>query len=146
MTTDKTLPITVRVGAARALGAAKPSTRVELLRLLRRLRNTEKPITRLQVLEAIGLFDSAEGAVALQEMAFDQKFGHGVRLRAATALAELRRDYRDQAAVVAKEVAYNETVPRHIRVKAARALARWSEPCRADARTLLIRLGPARGE
>lgn len=141
ITADEALPVIVRAGAARVLGTARPDLRGEVLRLLRGLRTAEKPLARVKVLEAIGQFDASEGALALRDMALDRTLNQGVRLRAADAMTELRRDYRERAAVVAREVAHDETVPRHVRIKAARALARWSELCRAEAQSLLVELG-----
>ncbi|PSL57189.1 NACHT domain-containing protein [Saccharothrix carnea] len=139
--TDEALPFLPRVDAARELGAARPDLRTEVMSLLRRLRSADNLLVRVRVLDAIGRFDSAEGAIALRDTARDRTLRPGARLRAAAAAAELRRDHREAAAIVAREIAHNPAVPRHIRVKAARALARWSELCRSEARALLVELG-----
>ncbi|NUS62552.1 MAG: NACHT domain-containing protein [Saccharothrix sp.] len=138
---DEALPILPRVDAARKLGSARPDLRVQVVPLLRGFHTTENPLARIQVFEAIGQFESTEGAIGLRDMARDRTHGPGVRLRAASAAAGLRRDHREAAAVVAREVAHDPAVPRHVRVKAARALARWSELCRPEARALLLELG-----
>ncbi|MFB9907755.1 hypothetical protein [Allokutzneria oryzae] len=140
---DDTLPVIGRVDAARALGDARPDLRGEVLRFLRPLSTTGKPLARIQVLEAIGQFDATGGARALREMAWDRTLGPGVRLRAASSMSKLCRDYREAAAGVAREVAHDKAAPRHIRVKAARALARWTELCRAEAQDLLVGLDSA---
>ncbi|MEV1119535.1 NACHT domain-containing protein [Actinosynnema sp. NPDC049800] len=139
--TDDALPTLPRVDAARVLGKARPDLRAQVVPLLRQLRSAENPLVRIQVFEAIGVFDPAEGAIALRDMARDRALRPGARLRAAAASAELRRDHRESAAVVAREIAHDPAVPRHLRVKAARALARWSELCRPEARALLVELG-----
>ncbi|MEU4766474.1 NACHT domain-containing protein [Actinosynnema sp. NPDC023794] len=143
--TDEGLPVLPRVDAARRLGVARPDLRAQVVHLLRRLRTAENPLVRIQVFEAIGVFDPAEGAIALRDMARDRTLRPGARLRAATAAAGLRRDHREAAAIVARDVAHDPAVPRHVRVKAARALARWSELCRPEARALLVELGVANG-
>ncbi|MCE6998152.1 NACHT domain-containing protein [Saccharothrix sp. S26] len=144
--TDEGLPVIPRVDAARRLGVTRPDLRAQVVSLLRQFRTTENPLARIQVLKSIGRFESAEGAIALRDMARDRTLRPGARLRAAAAAAELRRDFREAAAVVARELAHDVAVPRHIRVKAARALARWSEVCRAEARALLVELGVANGQ
>ncbi|MFD0204846.1 MULTISPECIES: NACHT domain-containing protein [Saccharothrix] len=141
--TDESLPLLPRVDAARRLGLARPDLRTQVVPLLRRLRSADNPLVRIQVFEAIGLFDSVEGAVALRDVARDRTLRPGARLRAAAAAAQLRRDHREAAAIVAREIAHDPAVPHHIRVKAARALARWSELCRPEARALLVELGVA---
>lgn len=140
MVVDVTMPVLVRVEAADAIGYARPDQRVTVLRMLRGLQHDENPRVRIQALKTIGRFNSAEGALALRHLAADHTLSPAVRLRAATAMSELRRDYRDRAAVVAREVAFDVATPRHIRVKAARQLARWSESCRGEAQGLLVDL------
>ncbi|KOX16645.1 hypothetical protein ADK67_40065 [Saccharothrix sp. NRRL B-16348] len=142
--TDEALPTIPRVDAARALARARPDLRTRVMAVLRQLRSAENPLVRIQVFDAIGLFDSTEGAIALRDMARDRTLRPGARLRAAAAAADLRRDHREAAAIVAREVAHDPAVPRHVRVKAARALAKWSELCRPEARALLVELGVAR--
>ncbi|ONI74820.1 hypothetical protein ALI144C_39180 [Actinosynnema sp. ALI-1.44] len=137
MLADEDTPTLTRVNAARALTTARPDLRGDLLRRLRRLRTAENPLVRIQVFLAIGDIAASEAARFLADMTHDRDLTQGTRLRAATAMAELRRDYREKAAVVAREVAHDETAPWHIRVKAARSLARWSEVCRAEAREVL---------
>ncbi|NUT49536.1 MAG: HEAT repeat domain-containing protein, partial [Saccharothrix sp.] len=141
--TDHALPLVPRVDAAVVLGSARPDLRTEVVALLRRMRDAENPRVRIQVLDAIGQFETAEGALALRDMARDRTLDPAVRLRAATSAAILRRDHREASAVVAREVAHDPAVPRHVRVKAARALARWSELCRPEARALLVELSAA---
>ena len=114
---------------------------MDAARSLRGLQHDANPRVRIQVLKKIGRFDSMEGALSLSRMAADHTLSPGIRLRAATAMSELRRDYRDRAAVVARAAAFDERTPHHIRVKAARKLAGWSEPCRTEAQTLLVELG-----
>ncbi|MFD4248201.1 NACHT domain-containing protein [Amycolatopsis thermoflava] len=138
--TDATLPQLVRTDAARTLAGHRPDLRGEMLGFLQRLRHTGKPLARVQVCEAIGHFDSLDGALGLRALAADRSLGPRVRLRAATAMANLRADHREQAALVAREVAHDEAAPRHVRVKAARLLARLSRLCRGEARDLLRRL------
>lgn len=138
---DEALPVNVRVDAARKLGKACPDLRGEMLRLFRNFQTAEKPLARLQVLDAIGQFDAHEGALALCEMAQDSTCSPGVRLRAATSMIELHRDYLEKAAAVARDVAHDDSVSCHVRVKAARALARWSDLCRAEGQSLLVELG-----
>jgi hypothetical protein len=137
ITTDDTLPVIVRAAAARVLGEIRPDLRGEVIRFLRTLRTTAKPLQRKHVFQAIGRFDAAEGALALRAMAEDRELGPVVRVRCAEAMAELRQDYREPAAVVVREVAHDETVARHVRARAARNLAQWSELCLAEARELL---------
>ncbi len=76
----------------------------------------------------------------MHAMASDQGLRPAVRLRAATAMAELHREYRDKAACTARTVMQDKAAPRHLRIKAARALAKWSDPCRAEAQALLVEL------
>lgn len=137
---DESLPVIARVNAAGALGDVRPDLRVDVLRLLRSLRTTPAPLARIQVFEAIGRFDPTEGALGLQDMASDPALTVRVRLRAADAMQDLHRDYREKAAIVAREVANDKTAPIHIRAKAARALARWSDLCRGEAQALLVEL------
>ena len=141
MVGDEALPVLVRVAAADAISYVRPDQRVAVLRILRGLQHDENPRVRIDVLKTIGRFDSVEGALTLSHMAADHTLSPAVRLRAATAMSELRRDHRDRAAVAAREVAFDMKTPRHIRVKAARQLARWSEPCRSEALALLVELG-----
>jgi cellulose synthase operon protein C len=138
--TDETLPVLVRVDAARALILNRPDLRGELLRFLRQFRNTVKPLARVQVFEVIGVVDTGEGTSELLGMASDRTLASGVRRRAGSVATDLRRDCRERAAIVAREIAHDETVPIHIRVKAARELAWWSEICRQEARALLVEL------
>ncbi|WP_017982714.1 hypothetical protein [Amycolatopsis methanolica] len=140
MVTDEALPQLVRADAARTLAGHRPDLRAEMLGFLQRLRHTGKPLARVQVCEAIGHFDSLDGARGLRTLAADRSLGPRVRLRGAAAMANLRADHREQAALVAREVAHDEAAPRHVRVKAARLLARVSRLCRAEARDLLRRL------
>ncbi|GGS43229.1 NACHT domain-containing protein [Actinokineospora fastidiosa] len=136
---DEDVPMGTRVKAARSLARHRPDLRGGLVRWLRRIR-TDNPLLRVQVLACVALFEPYEGAIALQDMARDAALPPGVRLRAATAMVDAHRDYREQAAVVARDVARDSAVPRHIRVKAARALARWSAVGRDEARALLVEL------
>ncbi|ALG11593.1 hypothetical protein AOZ06_36195 [Kibdelosporangium phytohabitans] len=137
MVADEDLPTLARVAAAATLAKARPDLRLQLLRQLRRLRTAENPLVRIQVLKTIGGVDTSEAARSLAAMTKERNLRQGVRLRAATTMAELRRDYREKAAIVAREVAHDESVPWHVRVKAARSLARWSELCRGEAREVL---------
>jgi uncharacterized protein (UPF0147 family) len=137
---DDALPVTIRAVAARALGEARPDMRREVVRSLHPLHNTEQQAAQVKVFEAIGQFDPAEGARALQTLARDHSLNPGTRLRAAETMVKLHRDYKESAAVAAREIAHEETLPPHIRVKAARALARYSDLCRTEAQTLLIQL------
>ncbi|GHE77804.1 hypothetical protein GCM10017786_04150 [Amycolatopsis deserti] len=137
---DETLPHLVRTDAARELAGHRPDLRGEMLRVLHHLRHTGTPLARVRVCEAIGHFDSLDGALGLRALAADRTLGPRVRLRAATAMARLRADRREEAAVVAREVAHDEAAPRHVRVEAARLLARLSRLCRGEARDLLRRL------
>ncbi|MGW4116432.1 NACHT domain-containing protein [Actinosynnema sp. NPDC004786] len=139
--TDEAMPALVRVHAAGALGLKRPDLRTEVVEQLRRLADAEKPLVRFQVLDAVGAFDPVEGAIRLLGLARDRTPGPGVRLRAASAAAQHRRDRREAAAVVAREIAHDPEAPRHVRVKAARALARWSDLCRPEAQGLLRDLG-----
>lgn len=138
--TGESLPVIARVDAARALGTARPDTRLEIQRWLRKFRTTEKPLARIQVFEAIGRFDANEGALALRDMAADHALLPSIRLRAADAMTELRRDYWETAALVARNVMRDQRVPHHVRTKAARALASWSDLCRAEAQSMLVAL------
>lgn len=138
--TEESLPVIVRVDAAVALGTARPDFRQEILRFLRGLRDTKKPLARVQVLQAIGEFDAAEGALALRDVAVDNGTGPGVRLRAAVAMTKLHRNHKETAAAIAREVAHDKMVPWHIRVKAACAVANWSDLCRTEAQSLLVSL------
>ncbi|UVS77449.1 NACHT domain-containing protein [Actinokineospora sp. UTMC 2448] len=136
---DEDVPMGTRVKAARSLARHRPDLRGGLVRWLRRIR-TDNPLLRVQVLACVALFEPYEGAIALHDLARDAALPPGVRLRAATAMLDAHRDYREQAAVVARDVARDSAVPRHIRVKAARALARWSAVGRGEARALLVEL------
>jgi hypothetical protein len=73
-------------------------------------------------------------------MAHDRALDAGVRLRAAQAMANLRRDRRESAAVVAREIMWDDAVPQHIRINAAGELARWSDLCRSEAQAVLVDL------
>lgn len=139
--TDELGPVRARVDAAAALGQQRPDRRATILRLLRELRIVETPRMRLHVFNTMGLFDSLEGTFELHRMARDRALDAGVRLRAAQAMAALRRDRREAAAATAREVMQDEKAACHIRFKAARDLARWSDLCRAEARVMLIELG-----
>jgi hypothetical protein len=136
---DESVPVIARVDAATTLGNIRPDLRVEIMRLLRGLQDREEPRQRLQVLQAIGGFDPTEGTVLLTEMTASA-LPPGVRLRAADAMAGMRRDYRERAAITARDIAHDTQVSHHIRVKAARNLARWSDLCRAEAQALLTEL------
>lgn len=138
--TDEFGSVRPRAEAARALAQQRPDHRGAVLRFLRRLRTVGQPDARLHALTTIGLFDTIESTLELQGMARDQALDAGVRLRAASAMAALRRDCREPAAAIAREVMWDEHVACHLRVKAARALARWSDLCRDEARSLLIEL------
>jgi hypothetical protein len=134
---DESLPPIVRRDAARELGQKRPDLRDEALAALRSLRNTQNHVARMQVMEAIGLFEPAEGARGILELARDPRVNSHARLRSANAAAEKHRDHREAAALVAREIAHDEHTPRHIRVQAARLLAALSELCRPEARQLL---------
>jgi hypothetical protein len=134
---DTSLPVPSRANAARVLGLARPDLRVEVVQVLRGLKNAGPPLHRKLVLEAIGLFNATEGVLGLRDLAENRALGPVVRIRCAEAMAELRRDYREAAAAVAREVAHDSAVPVHVRVRAARDLARWSDLCRGEAQELL---------
>jgi hypothetical protein len=134
---DESLPVIARLDAARALGRKRPDLRDEVLAVLRSLRDTPNPVARMQVMEAIGLFEPAEGACGILDLARDRRVNSHARLWSAEDAAEKHRDYREAAALVAREIAHDEHTPRHIRVRAARLLATLSELCRSEARQLL---------
>lgn len=137
---DDSMPVTARMHAAHRIAAVRPDLRHEMLRFLHSLPDTERPRVRVLVLHAIGQLGSDTGCLGLCDMARDTGLGPGVRLRAATAMSALRRDFREIAAMVAREIARDGAVSRHIRVKAARAWARWSELSRAEAREVFVEL------
>lgn len=141
---DENTPTLARANAARTLTTARPDLRGDVLRQLRRLRTVKNPLVRIQVIDAIGQIEPSEAVRYLAAMIQERDVRQGARLRAATAMMGLRRDYREKAAVVAREVAHDETAPWHVRVKAARSLARWSELCRAEARDVLRGLAARR--
>lgn len=141
MSTDASMPVIIRMDALRVLAQHRPDLRAEVLQSLRNLCNVaKKPLALLQIFELIGLYDAAEGAQQLHDMAQNRTLPSGVRLRAAAAMVELRSDYRERAAIVAREVMHDATVAWHIKLKAAKALARWSEMCRDEALAVLATL------
>ncbi|KOV81747.1 NACHT domain-containing NTPase [Nocardia sp. NRRL S-836] len=137
MAHDGRLPPSVRADVADAIGKRWPTKRDDMLELLRELLPLAKPLQRTQVLYRIGAIRAWEGADGLNAMAANQELGPVVRLWAAIAMFELRRDMKERAAVVAREIAFDERVPAHVRRRAAQKLARWSEVCREEARELL---------
>ncbi len=134
---DRTLPVLARRDAARALGPHRPDLRGEILTVLRRFRTAENPHARVQIFQAIGFFEPAEGTAGLLSLARDGGLSPVARLRGAYAAAGMHRDHREPAAVVAREIVHDRCAPRHIRVDAAWLLATVSELCRAEARQLL---------
>lgn len=133
---DESLLVTVRAKAACSWYELKPTAKYDALEVLNGLA-AGKPLQRVQVLRAVGMFDSQRAVRELQEMPGDPV----VRMQCARAMVDLRRDQREKAAVIARSVAWDESVSRHVRRKAAADLARWSEVCRAEARALLNELG-----
>ena len=138
---DHEMQSSVRSSAALHLGVSRPDLRSKMLSALRGLLTTDQPLARVQTWQVIGRFQAAEAALGLRGIARDPLLAPGVRLRAAVAMAEYNRDFRETAAVVARAVAHDPGCPLHIRVKAARALARLSDLCLDEARTLLRELG-----
>ncbi|WP_214405685.1 XRE family transcriptional regulator [Pseudonocardia lacus] len=140
MTEDDAASDLTRAHAAKALALARPDTRGDCARLLRRLAPTPDPMHRILVLEALGVLDSEWAAAALRTMATDGGLGAVARVRSAGALAGLRRDQREAAAAVARDIAHDAAVAPHVRATAARGLARWSRLCRDEARKVLREL------
>ncbi|MBB5803579.1 uncharacterized protein (UPF0147 family) [Saccharothrix ecbatanensis] len=138
--TDASLPVTVRRDAARALGMGRPDLRFEMARVLLGLVDGATPLARLQVLEAIALFDPAAGVPDLEAMALDHALPPATRMRAADSLLDCDRTSRERAAVVVREIAHDPAVAPHVRLKAARALAHWSDTCRGEAQKMIVAL------
>ncbi|MEV6907733.1 hypothetical protein [Amycolatopsis sp. NPDC051071] len=92
--TDDALPVIARRDATRALGSKCPDSRGEVLTVLRNLRNAENPFARVQVLQAIGVFEPVEGALGLGELARDRRITPLARIWAAEAAAESHRDHQ----------------------------------------------------
>lgn len=137
---DESMPVMARMHAAQRIAVVRPDLRHKMLRFLHRLLDVERPRVRVLVLHTIGQLGSDTGCLGLRDMARDIGVGPGVRLRAATAMSALRRDFREIAAMVAREMAKDETVSHHIRLKAARVWARWSELSRVEAQELFVEL------
>ncbi|MFC7613453.1 hypothetical protein ACFQV2_07385 [Actinokineospora soli] len=140
MVEDAALPSRARASAAREVADARPDLRGRMVRFLQSLRADPDPSVRLHVLRKVGPYEPRQAAIALRELASDRAVRPGLRLRAALAAHELRRDFREAAAVVARDIARDEAVAVHIRVKAARALAQRSDLCRAEAQELFVEL------
>ncbi|MCE6996463.1 hypothetical protein LZG04_16890 [Saccharothrix sp. S26] len=134
---DATVPATVRIRSGRTLIEQAPAARRTALAALRGLLGTPDPLPRRQALEAIGLLEPTGAAVALVALARDEALSAVARTRCAEAAVGLSPDAREGAAVAARAVALDESAPRHVRGRAAANLARWSELCRADARSVL---------
>ncbi|MFD9700571.1 NACHT domain-containing protein [Lentzea sp. NPDC059081] len=134
---DESLPALARVEAAGVVGRIRPDLRSEIVRFLRAM-NVGEPMWRIRLQQTLGEFESEEGARALHGMTTDQS--PVVRIRAAEAMLQLRRDYRERAAITARSVMHDETAPRHVRRRAACDLARWSDLCLEEARAFLREL------
>jgi cellulose synthase operon protein C len=135
ITADGTLPVTARANAARELVKARPTCIDEATDSLHALTTTPNPLHRIQVYLAMGALDTTTATPALRTMAEDRTLTPVTRMRAAEAVAQLRRDYHEPAAIVARELMHDHAVPRHVRATAARNLARWSALCRQEARS-----------
>lgn len=131
---DDDLPVMARVEAASVVGRIRPDLRAEVVRFLRAAK-PNKPLQRIRLHQAIGAFESDEGARALRAMTTDGD--PVVRIRAAEAMLALRRDYREPAAVTARSVMHDTQAPQHVRRRAAGDLARWSDLCLEEARAVL---------
>ncbi|MET8998157.1 hypothetical protein [Amycolatopsis sp. NPDC004169] len=140
MTTDGTLPVLVRIDAARTLGRIRPDLRDELVNLLHELHTIANVTARIRILEAIGRQEPYEAALALRAMAEDPALSPVTRLRCAESMSALHRGYREAAALVCRELAHDEGIPCYIRIRAARELALLSALCRQEARGLLTEL------
>ncbi|MFD7659988.1 NACHT domain-containing protein, partial [Actinosynnema sp. NPDC059797] len=134
MATDTTLPVTTRANAAEALNETAPARRALVVKTLRALLPTAKPLERVKILATLGTVTPSTAALELLRTARDARSAPVVRVRCAEAAADLGREFRESASVAVRAVARDESVPRHVRRRAARDLARWSELCREEAR------------
>ena len=132
---DEGLPVMARVEAASVVGKIRPDLRAEVVRFLRQL-SADEPLQQIKLCQAIGVFESEEGARAL--CAMTNGGAPLTRIRAAEAMLGLRRDYRERAAITARNVLRDTEAPWHVRRRAAGDLARWSDLCREEARAALV--------
>lgn len=132
---DAGLPVMARIEAASVVGKIRPDLRAQVVRFLRGVR-ADKPLQRIKLYQAIGMFEPEEGARALWAMA-ESRAEPVVKIRAAEAMLGLRRDYRERAAITARNVLRDVKAPQHVRRRAAGDLARWSDLCLEEARAVL---------